>query len=67
MGLFDKTEVVILKETSDAKAYLEKLEELNRLVPEKSDFSQKLEKEIAITKAGIVGEDRIRYVKNFEQ
>ena len=61
MGLFDKPEVVILKETSDAKEYLEKLEELNRLVPEKSDFSQKLEKEIAITKAGIAGEDQIMF------
>lgn len=28
MGLFDKSGVVILKETSDAKAYLEKLWQL---------------------------------------
>lgn len=28
MGLFSKPEVVVLKESSDEKAYLEKLEEL---------------------------------------
>ena len=61
MGLFDKPEVVILKETSDAKAYLEKLEDLRKLVPAQADFVQKLEKEIAITKAGIIGEDQIMF------
>lgn len=28
MGIFTKPEILILKETSDAKAYLEKLEKL---------------------------------------
>lgn len=61
MGLFDKPEVVILKETSDAKAYLEKLEDMRKLVPAQDDFVQKLEKEIAVTKAGIIGEDQIMF------
>lgn len=61
MGLFSKPEVVILKESSDAKAYLGKLEELYKEIPPKSELAQKIEKEIAITKAGIIGEDQIMF------
>ncbi len=61
MGLFSKPEVVVLKESSDAKAYLKKLEELRLQVPEDSDLGKRLAKEIAITKAGIVGEDAIMF------
>ena len=61
MGLFDKPEVIILKESSDAKAYLNKLEDLAKKVTNNAPLSQKLEKEIAITKAGIVGEDQILF------
>lgn len=59
MGLFSKPEVIILKEDSDAKLYLEKLEEL---LPKTSGALQKqVQKEIAITKAGIAGEDNILF------
>ncbi len=34
MGVFSKPEVTILKESSDAKKYLEKLESLQNEVPE---------------------------------
>ncbi|MDD3415876.1 MAG: hypothetical protein PHY47_18035 [Lachnospiraceae bacterium] len=51
-GLFSKAEVIILKETSDADTYLKKLEEL--LPRANKDIKQKIQKEIAITKAGIV-------------
>lgn len=61
MGFFDKPEVVILKESSDAKVYLEKLENLYKEIPENSELAQKVEKEIAITKAGIIGEDQIMF------
>ncbi len=61
MGLLDRPEVVILKESSDAKAYLEKLEVLKEKVSEKSELAQKIEKEIIITKAGILGEEQILF------
>ena len=61
MGLFDKSEVVILKESSDAKIYLEKLEDLRKSIPANSELAQKVEREIAITKAGIIGEDQIMF------
>ena len=61
MGLFDKPEVVILKESSDAKNYLEKLETLYKSIPENSELYQKVEREIAITKAGIIGEEQIMF------
>lgn len=59
MGFFNKPEVVILKETSDAKKYLMQLAELY----EKStgDLKNKIEKEIKYVKAGIVGEDNILF------
>lgn len=59
MGLFAKPEVVILKESSDAKAYLEKLEMLYDNVKNDTNLAEKIEKEIAITKAGIIGEEQI--------
>ena len=61
MSLFEKPEVIILKESSDAKVYLSKLEELLPRVPEKTDVYQRIEKEIAVTKAGIYGEDSLLF------
>lgn len=59
MGLFSKPEVIILKETSDAKNYLEKLEQI--LPQAEGELKEKIQKEIAITKAGIAGEDNILF------
>lgn len=59
MGIFSKPEVIFLKETSDAKDYLVKLEEL--LQKASGDTAEKIKKEIAITKAGILGEDNILF------
>ncbi len=59
MGLFSKPEVIILKESSDAKVYLEKLEGI--LPKAKGDLKDRIQKEIAITKAGIVGEENILF------
>lgn len=59
MGLFSEAEVIILKETSDAETYLKKLEEL--LPRAKKDIKEKIQKEIAITRAGIVGEENILF------
>ena len=61
MSLFGKPEVIILKESSDAKAYLPQLEELQKGVPSGSELAKKIDKEIAITKAGIIGEDAILF------
>ncbi len=59
MGLFSKPEVVFLKESSDATDYLHKLEEL---LPEANgEVKKQIQKEIAITKAGIAGEDNIAF------
>lgn len=57
MGLFSNNEVVILKESSDAKEYLQKLQEL--LAKANGNVKERIEKEIAIVKAGIYGEDNI--------
>lgn len=59
MGLFSKPEIVILKESSDAKIYLKKLEDI--LPKAKGDLKDRIQKEIAITKAGIVGEENILF------
>lgn len=59
MGLFSKPEIVILKESSDAKIYLEKLEGI--LPKAKGDLKGRIQKEIAITKAGIIGEENILF------
>ncbi len=61
MGLFDKPEVTILKETSDAKDYLEKLETLRKEITDNTEFASKIDKEITITKAGIIGEESIMF------
>lgn len=59
MGLFTKSETIILKESNDAKNYLEKLE---ALLPNASgDIRDQLQKEIAITTAGIIGEEKILF------
>lgn len=59
MGIFSKSEVVILKESSDAKEYLKKLEEL--LPRATGDVKERIEKEIIITKAGIAGEENVLF------
>lgn len=61
MGLFDKPEVTILKESSDAKTYLSQLEALQKEVKPGTDLANKIDKEIVITKAGIAGEDAIMF------
>lgn len=59
MGIFSKPEVVILKESNNAREYLEKLE---ALLPKVSGKVQnQIQKEIAITKAGIAGEENILF------
>lgn len=59
MGFFSKPEVTILKESSDAKTYLKKLEDL--LVTVEGETKSKVQKEIAIVKAGITGEENILF------
>jgi len=61
MSLFAKPEVTILKESSDAKEYLSKLEELQRSIKKGSQLYKKLDKEISIVKAGIIGEEAILF------
>ena len=61
MSLFEKPEVTILKETSDARAYLEKLESFQKEVPQGNELASVIDKEIAITKAGLAGEDAILF------
>ncbi len=61
MGLFNKPEVTVLKESSDAKAYLAKLEQLYDEIKDNQSLADKVGKEIAITKAGIIGEDQILF------
>lgn len=59
MGLFSKPEVMIARESTNAKVYLEKLEEL---LPEAEDeVKEKIQREIAVTKAGIAGEENILF------
>lgn len=59
MGLFSKPEIIILKESNDAKNYLSKLEALLLNAPE--NIQDQIQKEIAITKAGITGEENILF------
>ena len=61
MSIFGKPEVIILKETSDSKTYLSQLEELQKEITPGTELAKKLDKEIAITKAGIIGEDAILF------
>ncbi len=57
MNIFTKPEVIILRESDNAKLYLQRLEEL--LPKAQDEIKNKIEKEIAITKAGIAGEENI--------
>lgn len=59
MGLFSKPEVVIAKESSNAKEYLRQLEELAEKAA--GENARKIAKEIAVVKAGIIGEDNILF------
>ena len=59
MGLFAKPEVVIAKESSNAKEYLRQLEELAEKAA--GENAKKIAKEIAVVKAGIIGEDNILF------
>ena len=59
MGIFSKAEIVVLKESNSAKEYLEKLEAL--LPRAKGKVKDKIEREIAITKAGIAGEENVLF------
>ena len=61
MSLFSRPEVVILKESSDAREYLSKLEELQNTVKKGSQLFKKIDKEISIVKAGIIGEEAILF------
>lgn len=61
MSLFAKPEVTILKESSDAKDYLAKLEELQTTIQKSSQLYKKIDKEISIVKAGIIGEENILF------
>lgn len=61
MGLFSQPEVVVLKDTCDSKEYLSKLQELRASVPDSSHAAEKVDKEIAVTEAGIYGEDSILF------
>ena len=59
MGIFTKPEVIILKESNDAKVYLQKLQELT--FKPLGEVKEKIEKEITIVNAGIYGENNILF------
>lgn len=59
MSIFSKPEVVILKESNDAKDYMQKLQDL--LPKASGEVKDKIEKEITIVNAGIFGEDNILF------
>ena len=61
MSLFNNSEVIILKESSDAKQYLEKLQSIRMTVMDNSRVADKIDKEIAIAEAGIYGEESILF------
>lgn len=61
MGLFSKPEVTILKESNNAIDYLGKLEAMQKEASPGTKLYDALEKEIAIIKAGILGEEAILY------
>ncbi|WP_158588975.1 nuclease-related domain-containing protein [Butyrivibrio sp. XB500-5] len=61
MGLFSKPEVVVLKDTCDSREFLYKLQKLRASVPDSSHAAEKIDKEIAVTEAGIYGEDSILF------
>ena len=59
MGFFSKPEVVILKESSNAKEQLQQLEALRTKAT--GEIAKKIDREISIVKAGIIGEDNILF------
>ena len=61
MGLFSNPEVIVLKETSDSKEYLTKLQDLKDKSTGNTKLFEKIDKEIAITEAGIYGENSILF------
>lgn len=61
MGIFSGSEIIILKDSSDSKEYLRKLQALKNEAKGTSSFIEKIEKEIAITEAGIYGEESILF------
>lgn len=56
IGLFSKPEIIILKESNDAQTYLDKLKSLQQLAS--GDLQNQIQKEIALTQAGIIGEEK---------
>lgn len=61
MGLFSNSEVIVLKESSDSKEYLNKLQTLKHELDSNSAVVEKIDKEIAIVEAGIFGEESILF------
>lgn len=61
MSLFNNSEVIILKESSDAKQYLEKLQSIRKEVADNTIVADKIDKEMAIAEAGIYGEESILF------
>lgn len=59
MGWFSKPETVILRESSAMKEHLARLEKLCQEAPPSA--KPEIEKEIALTKAGIIGEEKVLY------
>ena len=59
MNFFSKPEVTVLKESSDAVMYLERLQDI--LPKTEGQLKDKIQREIEITKAGIYGENAILY------
>ena len=59
MSVFSKPQVTILKESSDAAKYLDRLQEILPIA--KGKMKDKVQREIEITKAGIYGENTILY------
>lgn len=59
IGLFSKPEIIILKESNDAQTYLDKLKSLQQLAS--GDLQNQIQKEIALTQAGIIGEENILF------
>mgnify|MGYP002238158867 CR=1 FL=1 len=57
--LFSKPEIIILKESNDAQTYLDKLKSLQQLAS--GDLQNQIQKEIALTQAGIIGEENILF------
>ncbi len=61
MSLFSKPEIIVLKESSDSRSYLSRLEDLKERIQGSSKETKELDKEIMMVKAGISGEDAIMF------